>query len=762
MKNRALYILTPAIVMMVLFQACSTVKHLPDGELLYIGTRNIEFKKIKDRGEDWKINDFGKKTKSAYTAIWATPNGALFGMPYMRFLPMRSYFYNWFYTEKEKGFSRWMMENFGEPPVTISSVNPDIRVKYLENQLFNMGHFGTEASYDLKYKGKKKAVLRYSIYLTKAYTYRNIEIKLDSIQEVLRPSLNNYMKHSKIIQGNDFNLDDIDSEKELLWEHLQNSGYYYIKKNHISILADTTVGNRQVDIQYQIEKDPTGSNFREVFTANKHLSIDDKQVSIDEKKILSGKDIRYDKRLFDRIIEIEDDSLYSLENTKRTIRNISGVGIFKEQSVKYSVSETDSSSVVANIDLKTADMFSVGLSSNITQKSTGFIGPGLGAFATQHNLFGGGENLNLKVDGYFDFPYGKYSNNVSRSYGFSTIATLQSPVLKSFLPFLTKSAVIMPQKHTSFGFELNNRPDYFNIIEWKGSYGVSWSTSPRISHELNLVNINYSNILSTTADFDSLYNESTQLRNSIKDQFILGTSYVFTYNNTASEFRRFKSYFQTELELSGNLLNAAYRLSGRTGQDKEFLGVDFSQFVRIRTDFRAYLNVGDRGSQIAFRNQLGVAFAYGNSTAMPYVRQFYVGGNNSLRPVAARLLGPGTYFEFDADAINQVGDFKFDNNIEYRFRIAYILYGAFWGDFGNIWLWKEDPERPGTGLKLNRIMRDSYLTSGAGLRLDLEFVVVRADYGAILYAPIFIDGYKWLWQNKTHLWGLTLGVGYPF
>ena len=45
---------------------------------------------------------------------------------------------------------------------------------------------------------------------------------------------------------------------------------------------------------------------------------------------------------------------------------------------------------------------------------------------------------------------------------------------------------------------------------------------------------------------------------------------------------------------------------------------------------------------------------------------------------------------------------------------------------------------------------------------DLDFLVVRADYGAILYVPFLTRGYGWIWKNKLPLHGLVFGIGYPF
>ena len=62
------------------------------------------------------------------------------------------------------------------------------------------------------------------------------------------------------------------------------------------------------------------------------------------------------------------------------------------------------------------------------------------------------------------------------------------------------------------------------------------------------------------------------------------------------------------------------------------------------------------------RVALGAAWAYGNSSQVPYAEQFYVGGANSIRAWTARELGPGSY-RAPADQRNgyfdQTGTFKF-------------------------------------------------------------------------------------------------------
>jgi outer membrane protein assembly factor BamA len=751
MKIKRPHIILGGLFLTLLAGSCSTVKHLPEDEVLYLGTRSLRYYSAPPESEQQKVKKKADKSIPVIQTLWVKPNGALLGMPFIRFIPFRLYFYNWFYTERDSTFSSWMMENFGEPPTTISDVNPEARVKLIENQLFNQGYFGVTGAYDLKYKknGKEnKAWIRYNFVMTDAYTYRQVEVKLDSSQQVLRPSIETFMNRSLLQPGDEFNLDQIAREKQLLWEHLQNEGYYHFRKDHILIIADTTVGDREVNLEYRIESDPAEHYYEKVM--------------IGEKKVELDPSIRVSERLLEKAIPIEPDSLYSLENTKRSIRNISSLGIFGDPVISYEVVPDDSSRVNAKVDLGATDLFTLGANSNLTMKNTGYIGPNLGVFATRKNLFGGGQNLTLALDGYLDFPYGVLSDRVSRSNGFTAEASLSTPVLRTPLP-IGKKSVGLPRRIISLSVELNHRVNYFKIIEWKTSYGISWNRSRKINHTLNLVNLTYTHLTDSTSKFKQLVKKSDLIEYSYRDQFIVGPSYTFTYNNTLDQSKRFRTYYRGDIETSGNLLQGIYLLSGNREQGKEFLGVPFSQYIRLYSDFRAYYQLGHRGrSQLAFRNVVGWGAAYGNSRAVPYTRQFFIGGSNSLRPITARVVGPGRYLEFDEAAYNQVGDIKIENNLEFRFKIWYILHGALWSDLGNIWLLKEDPQRPGSGIRFGKILQDSYLTSGAGLRADLGFLVVRVDYGAIMYFPFLNQGYRWIWQSKLPLHGLVFGIGYPF
>lgn len=135
----------------------------------------------------------------------------------------------------------------------------------------------------------------------------------------------------------------------------------------------------------------------------------------------------------------------------------------------------------------------------------------------------------------------------------------------------------------------------------------------------------------------------------------------------------------------------------------------------------------------------GAIYSYGNARTSPYNEQFYIGGANSIRAFTIRSIGPGRYYQNSDNNkyayIDRTGDLKFEANLEYRFPILGDLHGATFLDSGNIWLIRNDPDRPGGQLKWGSFLKDLALGTGFGLRYDLTFIVIRFDVGIGLHLP---------------------------
>jgi outer membrane protein assembly factor BamA len=194
-------------------------------------------------------------------------------------------------------------------------------------------------------------------------------------------------------------------------------------------------------------------------------------------------------------------------------------------------------------------------------------------------------------------------------------------------------------------------------------------------------------------------------------------------------------------------------------------GQPFAQFIRTDVDLRYHRIINDVSS-IVYRGFFGIGIPYKNSVAMPFEKQYFEGGANGIRGWQVRTLGPGSYIPPSTTYTNQTADIKLEANVEYRFKLFWILEGAVFVDAGNIWAIKDDKDRPGAQFKLNKFYKDMALGSGFGLRYDLKFVLLRTDLGLKLRDPSYQDSSSWLWNRPKSLTtknlALVISIGYPF
>ncbi len=99
---------------------------------------------------------------------------------------------------------------------------------------------------------------------------------------------------------------------------------------------------------------------------------------------------------------------------------------------------------------------------------------------------------------------------------------------------------------------------------------------------------------------------------------------------------------------------------------------------------------------------------------------------------------------------------------EFRFKILGDLKGAFFADAGNIWNVFDNVTDEKATFKNFSSLKDISLGSGFGLRYDLNFFVVRFDFGFKTYNPAEETGKKWFRDYNFGHSVLNFGINYPF
>lgn len=755
--------------------SCSTTKHLPEGETLYLGLKNITI-----QNED--------ETKAGQTAldevmgaISIAPNNAIVTYPNVRFpVPFGLWMYNRF-ERYEKGFGRWIFKHLAADPVLLSEVNPDTRAKVAGNLLRDYGFFDGHVTWKIDSTKNERAVkLSYDIDMGRPY-------RIDTLlYEGFAPrtdSLIHARSSERLVHTDDyFNVNTLNAERQRVVDLLRNHGYYYARTDFLTFLADTLMRPGYV----MLKMVPAANLPKEALKTYHigktavYLTGYNGEPPVDSMKLRDftvfyagdKPGLRFDvlrKRFLYRKGE-----LYSQTRQDYTQEALSRLGVFKFNEMQYLPRSGEDT-----LDVRVNAMFDLPYDSelelNVTTKSTKQTGPGAIFKLTKKNFRRMGASLNLELKGSYEWQTSSTvdgDKSVMNSYELGAALSLDFPrivipwVRNRIDPFRFPS-----ETHFRIYAEQVNRARYFKMLSFGGSISYSFQKSRSMKHTVTPVHLAFNHLQRRTATFDSIALANPMLFHSLDDQFIPSISYTFTYDDSWRQ-HRWRIWWENSFTSAGNITSAIYAAFGRGFKEKEkkFLGTPFAQFLKFTSEIRPLFYINEK-QQLAGRLTAGVIWAYGNKTIAPYNEQFYVGGANSIRAFTVRSLGPGRFHPADNAAysyVDETGDIKLEANLEYRFRLFSNMFGgnlngAIFLDAGNVWLMRKDEARPGAEFTFKHFFDNIAVGTGVGIRYDLSFLVLRLDWGIALHVPYETgrSGYYNIPRFKDGQ-GLHFAIGYPF
>lgn len=756
-----------------LIQSCSNTKYLNEGEMLYTGS------KIKIESESLSRKDRNALRDELEESVIPKPNSSFLG------LRPRLFFYNITKEpEKDKGLRYWMKYRLGEEPVLLGDVdrefNRDIIVNYSENK----GYFNADATYDTIAKSKKAEII-YTLYPGNQYKINEVEFEKDST--LINEEIQKITRRSLLKPGNPFDLDVIKAERERIDRNLKERGFYYFSPENIIVQADSTVTNdHKVDLNVKL-KDNTPILAKQQFSIDKvivypnyniqdvkegkygipsHLDTISKYQFEDIYVIDSER--KFKPRIFDRVLYFKTGDLYNRSDHNLTLSRLINLGVFKFVKNEFVISDSVNHKFDVYYLLTPRELQSLRLEALGRTNSANYVGSELNLNWTHRNIFRGAEQLKVALYGAFDVQMGgpKDAANIFRA---GANAKLSFPRIVAPFRFQSSSEFV-PRTNISIGYEFQNRTDLYTLNNFNGSFGYVWKENVRKEHDLKIIDITYVSPANVTPKFDSLAMNNIFLNRIVQPQLIYGPTYAYTYTTTMTP-RKNTIYYRGMLDLAGNLTGLITGANAKKGNQKEIFDVPFSQYVKMENDFRYYHRF-NRKSSFASRIIAGLAYPYGNSEHIPFSRQFFVGGSNSIRAFRARTLGPGSFdprIDENAFFFDQSGDVKLELNAEYRFNVFNFLNLAAFVDAGNIWLINEDEERPG-GKFSKEWLSEIAVGAGLGLRLDFNILILRLDLAMPLRVPYYEKNERWVfdkidfgnsqWRKDNLI--LNIAIGYPF
>ena len=408
------------------------------------------------------------------------------------------------------------------------------------------------------------------------------------------------------------------------------------------------------------------------------------------------------------------------------------------------------------------------LETSVNTKTGNFVGSEIGIKWRNVNLLKGAEILDFKISAGFDAQLGGKQVQSPNAYTFKTDLTFYLPRIIPYFKVVTGRNSFIPRTGITFGAEYLQRPDLYTLRSLKASLDYTWKYRNTTEHTLRPIRIQSINPTNITPKFDSILDQDLALRASFEKQLIIGSQYIFQYNNTFME-KRLTYWGRFSIGSYGNLISAVSGNKADTPGSVKFLNVPVSQFVRIELEGRVYYQLTNRWTWVN-RLILGSAIAYGNSLIAPYNEQFFIGGSSSVRAFRIRTLGPGSYHtEQSAFQANESGDIKIEANSEFRYNLSSKAKPAFFVDAGNIWFRREPPDKPGSKFT-SAFMKQMAVGAGLGLRLDFSVMLLRFDFSIPLRKPWFPEGDRWVldeidlgsktWRKDNLIF--SVAIGYPF
>ena len=402
--------------------------------------------------------------------------------------------------------------------------------------------------------------------------------------------------------------------------------------------------------------------------------------------------------------------------------------------------------------------------------SFGLLGVNASINYSDRNIFGGGQKLTFSFGGGFESQPIVFDDGSRKGIVFNTFEF--GPSLKLEIPGLFPTKVNLlskrqkPKTVISMAFNYEKR-DIFERSLFQLNYTFKMLVDKTQIFEFGLpfasvikyVSINKSPI------FESQINSQNDLflKNSYSNQFIWEDFKLsFIYDNTKKQFLNTKNKlfkkafldaqinFTSSFSSAGSFLSWFNRYQDTLSNGQfSFYGIGYAQFVR-NDNIYIFNKKFNKNSSLNLKFFGGFGIPFGNSKlSMPYDYSFFGGGANDNRGWRARTLGPGSFkYYLDSTATTaQIGDIRLGGTIEYRYSINSSLKGAFFTDFGNIWTYKEDDSRVGAKFS-NNWYEQFAVALGVGFRLDLDFFIIRLDFGVPVYNPALPSKSRWISQSR--------------
>jgi len=759
------------ILWIFLLGACSVAKKVPDGSYLLNKT-------------EIKSDVRGISSSSLKPYLRQKPNSSIILLGRVK-LQM----YN--IPEDNSTMMNRLLLKYGEPPVLYNEQLAVISAEQIRLHMNNKGYLNAVVDTSVV-KKDKKANITYNVTGNEPHRIHIFSNTVNSTDTTIYNILSRSRQLELMKEGDVFDLAVLEEGRERMTTILRNRGYYTFLKDNFYFIADTTLGTSQVDVTFALNNPSDTTLHQQHYMGNvtvingvdplllKDSTLHNQLDTTDYRgmRIISEKDRFLRPRAVYYNTFLRPGRLYADRVLERTYASLNAMGPVNQTAINLTpVIRNDTAFLDSRINLFPGNLHYTRFGVDGTN-SAGDLGVA-GNLAYEHrNFLKGGETFRVQLNAAYEFISGSDSLNLldNSFYEYGAEASLSIPQL--MLPWLMKEHRDQPSASTEFSAGINHqsRPDYlrqfFNL-----STRFQWSSMEwKLSHKFEPIGVTYVRMPRVSDKFRELYmsDDTPILRYSYEEQLIVRSAYDITYTNYSPVGRRrsmplIPFRIRTGVEVAGWLPRIASSLGGgEVDKDgfKTFFKTRYSEYVKGDFDIAVSYSF-DETKTVAAHFSAGMAYPYGNANVLPFEKRYFGGGAYSVRGWGTRTLGPGTYSNdtiTSSDFGRKVGDVKLDFSVEYRRKLTNMFELAGFVDAGNIWTIRDYEEQPGGMFRWNSFYKELAVAYGLGLRLDLNFLLIRLDGGMKAHNPALPEGSRWtiFKPNFRHDFAFHFAIGYPF
>lgn len=643
----------------------------------------------------------------------------------------------------------------GTAPVVYRESQVEPSCNNIASHLEALGYYNSRVSASVSCKNKK-ATVTYNVVPGKRY--RIDKVLYDIPSGTFSTDFYADTLHSLVRPGEWLSESLLEAESARSSAHMREQGYYGFTKGNFSFEADTVSTPGRTVLTYRVRSYARGDALQTDSDLRKH--------HIGEVFIAHSKSLPFREKVLRGINTIHPGDLYNEKAINTAYSRLSGLKLFN--SIGIELAPADSVTLDCRIKLTESKIQGFKLNFESSLNSSGLLGisPQLSYF--HKNIFHGGEWLNVSVRENYQF---KPSDAGTHSNEFSASASISFPKFLG-LPYSAFSGPTIPRTEVKAAYSYQDRPEFTRSI---ASFSFGYTVLPKegVSMQISPLAFSYVSLSDMDPTFSAKLERNPYIRYSYQNHIDAGLSAIL-YHTTNVDIvpRTAYHYERVSLNVSGNLLYAVRGALPKNGVGQGLVfGAPYAQYVRSEVTLGRTFRWGrNDGVALATRFLAGAGYAYGNSSALPFEQQFYVGGANSLRGWQARSVGPGLAIPSTTFSIpSQTGDLKLEANLELRSALFWKFEGALFADVGNVWSLRRfdslDLEYKESEFNLRDFYKSLAADWGVGLRLDLSVILLRLDLGFKLHDPSRAAGSRWVspagWFASDGL-AFHFGVGYPF